>query len=165
MPATLRPVRLFVAVWPPPAVVSLLDSLDRPHRKEVRWTTPDQWHVTLRFLGEADPDEVATALRPALAGLGARDVVLGPVTRRLSSSVLVVPVSGLDDVAAALPFPEDKPFRGHLTIARSRGRTSIPAALAGAPASAGWRVDSVSLVRSTLSPKGARYDDVEVFGL
>lgn len=158
-------MRLFVAVWPPADVVSLLGSIDRPHRKELRWTTPDQWHVTLRFLGEADPDEVIERLRPALAGVGPRDVVLGPVTRRLGSSILMVPVDGLDDVAAALPFPADKPFTGHLTLARAKKRSSIPAALAGTPVSAGWRVETVSLARSTLKPGGAVYEDVAVFPL
>jgi RNA 2',3'-cyclic 3'-phosphodiesterase len=160
-----RGVRLFVAVWPPAHVVSLLRSLDRPHRRELRWTTEDQWHVTLRFLGEADPEPVAAVLREALTGLGARDVVLGPVTRRLGRSVLMVPVAGLDEVAAAVPFPADKPFTGHLTLARARQRASIPTALAGAPVSAGWRVDSVALVGSTLAPGGAVYQDVEVFPL
>lgn len=159
-------MRLFVAVWPPADVVSLLGTLDRPHRRELRWTTPDQWHVTLRFLGEADPDEAAAALAPAVSGLGARHVVLGPVTRLLGRSILMVPVSGLDDVAAAMPFPDDdKPFTGHLTLARARRRSSIPRALAGAPVSASWPVESVSLVRSTLAPGGAVYDDVAVLPL
>ena len=159
-------MRLFVAVWPPPEVVRLLASLDRPHRQGLRWTDERQWHVTLRFLGEADPDEVAAAIRPALAGIGPRDAVLGPVTRRVAPSVLVAPVSGLDDLAAALPFPADKPFVGHLTLARTgRRSSSVPSALAGAPVSAGWRVDEVSLVRSTLGRGGSVYDDVAVFPL
>lgn len=158
-------MRLFVAVWPAPEVVDLLRSVDRPHRKGVRWTDERQWHVTLRFLGEADPDAVAAAVAPALAGIGPRDAVLGPVTRRLGPSVLMAPVSGLDDLADALPFPADKPFVGHLTLARAGRRSSVPAALAGAPVSAGWRVDSVSLVRSTLGRGGSVYDDVAVFPL
>ena len=158
-------MRLFVAVWPPADVVRLLSSLPRPHRQELRWTTEDQWHVTLRFLGEADPDAVAAELGPALAGRGARDVVLGPVTRRLGASILMAPVSGLDDLAAALPWPADEPFTGHLTLARAKRRSSVPRGLEGTPVSAGWRVDSVSLVRSTLAPGGAVYDDVAAFPL
>lgn len=158
-------MRLFAAVWPPAEVVELLRSLDRPHRKGLRWTDERQWHVTLRFLGEADPDETAAAIEAAIAGAGPRDAVLGPVTRRLGPSVLVAPVSGLDDLAAALPFAADKPFVGHLTLARAGRRSSVPSALAGAPVSAGWRVGSVTLVRSTLGRGGSVYDDVAVFPL
>ncbi|MBC8365362.1 MAG: hypothetical protein H8E59_10210, partial [Actinobacteria bacterium] len=55
-------VRLFVAVWPSDELVSALAALPRPEAAGLRWTRPDQWHVTLRFLGEADPDEAAVAL-------------------------------------------------------------------------------------------------------
>ena len=68
--------RLFVAVWPPSGVVDALRPLVVPGEPGVRWVTPEQWHVTLRFLGDADPDEVATALRAA--ALPAAEAGLGP---------------------------------------------------------------------------------------
>ena len=55
-------MRLFVAVWPTPAVVEELGALPRPAAPGLRWTTADQWHVTLRFLGDADPGEAADAV-------------------------------------------------------------------------------------------------------
>jgi 2'-5' RNA ligase len=169
-------VRLFVAVWPPPAVVQLLESLPRPHHRDVRWTGPDQWHVTLRFLGEVDEEQVPAlveSLAAHLAVVPPPDVLLGPVSRRLGRAVLMLPVTGLDDVAAAVleatagvvPLDDPRPFTGHLTLARGRRRAAVPAALARAPASAGWRVDEVALVRSRTHPAGARYDDVAGFPL
>ncbi|NIR41602.1 MAG: RNA 2',3'-cyclic phosphodiesterase, partial [Actinobacteria bacterium] len=53
--------RLFVAVWPPPSVVDLLARLPRREEPGVRWTTEAQWHVTLRFLGRADPADATAA--------------------------------------------------------------------------------------------------------
>ena len=59
----MSPARLFVAVWPPPEVLDVLAALPRTERPGVRWTTRDQWHVTLRFLGMADPAEAVEAVR------------------------------------------------------------------------------------------------------
>ncbi len=162
--------RLFVGVWPPPDVSALLSSLERPALGALRWTTPTQWHVTLAFLGNVASsriDGVGAALVAATARAAAPpEARLGPATRRLGRSVLCVPVQGLDELALSvrralgplLPGAGlEGPFEGHLTLARSRGRRALPAALAGAPLEACWRVHQVDLVRSELDPAGARY--------
>src|SRR5437867_10908588 len=96
-------MRVFVAVWPPESVVATVVSLLRPELPAVRWTTRDQWHVTLRFLGAVDSATVVVdALTPALRGFGRVPVALGPATRRLGSGVLCVPVSGLGALADAV---------------------------------------------------------------
>lgn len=163
-------MRLFVAVWPPPAVVATLAALPRPEVDGVRWTTADQWHVTLRFLGEvADPGPVTEALAAAVGGVRTVEATLGPSLRRLGRGVLCVPVAGLEPLAAAvveatrsLGDPvEDRPFRGHVTLARTRGRQRMPGALAGGAAAGRWPVDEVTLVRSRLSAGPARYEVVE----
>src|SRR4051812_28143169 len=101
----------------------MLATLDRPDVPGLRWTEPDQWHVTLRFFGDADPDEIGPLPQPR--GVTA---VLGPATVRLGRHVLAVPVAGLEELAAA--WPQDRPFRGHLTLARSR-REPVPPRLVG----------------------------------
>ena len=102
--------------------------------------------MTLRFLGEVDaPGPVADALRRvpealAAAGVGEVRATLGPrVAWFPGRQVLQVPVSGLDALAQAVVDatarwgrpPEDRPFSGHLTLARARGRARGPAGLAG----------------------------------
>ena len=149
-------MRLFVALWPPADVLDALEAVPRPEAAGVRWTTRDQWHVTLRFLGEVELAEGEALLR-SLAGFPARDVAIGPDTRRLGRAVLMAPVQGADDLGAALT--PDREFIGHLTLARSR-RKHLPDELLGLPVSASWRATSVSLVRSTLRPTGAVYDEV-----
>ena len=157
-------VRLFVAVWPPPEVVDALREMPRPDEPAVRWSTPDQWHVTLRFLGAV---EDVTAVRAALRDVTwtSATVEVGPATTRLGASILMLPVRGLDELAHALPFPFDHGgFTGHLTVARARGRRGrVPASLEGIPFSASWTATSFALVRSQTRPTGAVYDDVEVF--
>ena len=130
--------------------------LDRPEVDGVRWTRRDQWHVTLRFLGSCDESDAAVALARVV---GERCVAtVGPAVERLGRGVVVLPVGGLDVLAAAVVEatadvgqpPEDRPFRGHLTLARCKRR--LPPL--GAPLSATFPVDEVCLVRSA----GGRYD-------
>jgi RNA 2',3'-cyclic 3'-phosphodiesterase len=156
-------VRLFVAVWPPDDLLDAVARLPRPERPGVRWTTRDQWHATLRFLGHVEmPDAALEALRRVDAP--ATEAVLGPAVEALNPRVLSIPVAGLDDVAMSVVActaevgkpPEDRPFRGHLTLARSK-RGSVRR-LAGAAVTGRWRVEEIALVRSDLSRSGARYE-------
>lgn len=171
-------MRLFVAVDLPSEAGALVAGLPRPADPAVRWTTPAQWHVTVRFLGEvppaalAGPDGLLAALDTVGGGLAARGAL--PVRARLGPAlawfpgrqVLQVPVAGLDALADAVlratggfGVPADHPFRGHLTVARARGRARGPAALAGAPVTAGWIVPEVVLYASVpRGREGPRYD-------
>ena len=64
-------MRLFVAVVPPPEVLADLGAAVAPRQadqavhRDLRWTGPEDWHVTLAFLGDV-PGPVATGLAPAL---------------------------------------------------------------------------------------------------
>jgi len=165
--------RLFVAVALPPDVLEIIEGLDRPPVEGLRWTDREQWHVTLRFLGAVDDaDAVVAALRTVRAL--PRAAALGPAVARFAQRVLQIPVTGLDDVAAAVANatsvlgapPEDRPFTGHLTLARVRGRRRVDLRpLTGAEVSASWAVEDVVLFESHLHPKGARYEVVERFPL
>jgi 2'-5' RNA ligase len=144
----------------------------------LRWSTPDQWHVTLRFFGELGPGDVENA-RAALAVVaaswpGAFEVEGGPGTRFLGPSLVLWPVEGLAGLAQAVgqgtagigqPVPE-RPFLGHVTVARVRqGAGRRPDRGLLYPLSASWRVTSLSLVESELHAAGSRYRDVESFPL
>lgn len=164
-------VRLFVAVWPPASVLESLEALRRREEPTIRWTTRDQWHVTLRFLGDVeDPGPASEALaRVPELYVGARPVPasLGPATAWFPGrKVLQVPVEGLDELAKAVdealgPGPlDDGDFSGHLTIARARGRSKGPPDLAGARCEGTWEVRHVTLVASRLGGSGSRYEVV-----
>jgi RNA 2',3'-cyclic 3'-phosphodiesterase len=162
--------RLFVAAWPPPEVVEALEDLERPARGGVRWTKPEQWHVTLRFLGEVSPP-VAMAALEALRAPPAR-AELGPTLARFGRGYLVLPVRGLHDLAAAVVEatamvgdpPDSRSFRGHLTLARLRPRANV-GGLAGTPCSARFAVNEVALVHSELHPDGSRYHTLDTVTL
>src|SRR5947209_2918914 len=141
--------RLFVAVWPPPSVVRVLTDLPRPDMPGLRWTGSDQWHVTLRFFGHVDDvDATVAAFRTIVAQPAV--AVLGPLTGRFGDRVLHAPVEGLAEVAAAVAAAtsgigeplDERPFKGHITLARPRGRARVRLGpLAGTPIEAQWPVE------------------------
>jgi 2'-5' RNA ligase len=156
--------RAFLAVRPSDPVRDALHRLPRLVEPGVRWVPPAQWHITLRFWPDADPAE----LMARLAGieLPAATAVLGPVVSRLGRSTVVVPVSGLDQLADAVrastadlpPPPDQRGFTGHLTLARVRDRAAC--GVAGARFSAIFAVHEIELVTSVLSQSGAQHQTV-----
>lgn len=159
--------RLFIAVWPPQELVARLDALARPEEPGVQWEPQGLAHVTLRFLGSADPALVSDAL--AAAPLPAATAELGPAVSRLGRSVLCVPVAGLDDLAAAVVAatvhlgepPPARRFAGHVTLARLRHRGAC--GLAGHRISERFAVDEVALVRSHLAGTPGAGGEVRVY--
>ena len=162
-------------MWPSDEVVEAIAALPRPPANGVRWTTPSQWHVTLRFYGQVEEAEVE-ALSYALAGVAGRNArctaTVGPEVARFGRGIVQVPVAGLDALAgdtvrSTATFgepPETRPFAGHLTLARAR-RGGDVRPLTGAPIDCSWTVDELTLVRSTTSRDGATYDVLARFPL
>lgn len=165
------PIRAEVAAWVPRAEALTGDT--------VRWNAPDQWHLTLVFLGEVPDDRL-----PGVIAAGGRALREARAPRlqlrgggRFGDRVLWI---GLHDDGAlrapadalraelradGLPF-DDKPFRPHLTLARSRsGRhpdlRPAAAVLDGFVGSA-WSAGAVHLMRSRLraGPEGRTVHEV-----
>ena len=153
--------RLFVAVWLPDEVRALVTALPRPDEPGVRWVPPDQWHLTLRFFGEADPAAAAAALARLRAA--PVEAVVGPAVSRLGRKVLCLPVQGVDrlaqdviDLTGGIGQPPDpRPFNGHITLARLGRRGSCR--LAGHRCATRFTVSEVALVRSVTRAEGPTY--------
>lgn len=178
--------RLFLAVPLPDdarhAIAGLLRA-GAPRGLPGRVVAPENWHVTLRFLGQVDAtgrDRVVAAidegdLGPVFPvsweGLGAfprprRATVLwlgadrGIRELRALANEVEVAVE-----AAGFP-PEDRPFRAHLTLSRIRPHQDVTALLeAVGPLGVRMQADRVVLYRSHLGRGGARYEVVEQFPL
>ena len=127
--------RLFVAIDLPESTRQLLAGLD-PHVRGVRWTDPEQMHLTLGFYGDA-PDDIGLTLRDRLAaiqfgafflpiagvgafsakgapkiiwiGVGKAHPHLFQIHKRVQEAALA---AGLE--------PELRPWHPHITIARCR---------------------------------------------
>ena len=122
----------------------------------------------------ADPPAVADALAGVATGQPPLQAGAGPAVGRFGHRVLHVPVEGLADLAAAVVRatahlgqpPEDRPFSGHITLARvAKGARVNLRALEGEPIGAVWPVTELTLVESHLSSAGARYAVIERFPL
>ena len=160
--------RLFVCLWPPEEVVSALEQLHRKDQVGTRFVDPENWHVTLRFLGNADPNDVAAALNTA--ELETTTVDLGPAVDVGKGGILFVPATGADDLAASVVSATrglgDEPVRprflGHVTLARMKKRANMPRALAEL-VNASWSPSDIALVESNLRPDGPRYDTLQTW--
>jgi RNA 2',3'-cyclic 3'-phosphodiesterase len=169
-------MRCFVSVWPAPDVIEALGALPRPVTPGLRWSSREQWHVTLRFLGDIDTQAV-TATSAALAEAADRAGAApslngGPGTRFLGRSLLIWPVGGLAAVANEVERltasigkpPGSRNFYGHVTLARGRQGVDLrrsPQLLT--PLAMSWAATSLTLVESELHPDGARYRVLEEF--
>lgn len=159
--------RLFIAVLPSEALAQRLRELERADPR-VRWVRPDRWHVTLRFLGDGDPAEVSALMGEA--ELPAAVAGYGPTVDILGDRVVVVPVSGLDELAGvtarslrSLDTHDDRrPFHGHLTLGRLR-RPGVRPPMLGRAISFVEPVDGVALVDSSPDGGGTRYTILETW--
>jgi 2'-5' RNA ligase len=129
-------VRLFVALTPPQGVLQALRAATAPLQElapALRWTRPEQWHVTLVFLGEVDEGttaELARRLERAAARHPPLSLALGG-GGRFGQRVLWTGIHGdreglrrlADSVQAAarrsrLPV-QQRPYQPHLTLVRA----------------------------------------------
>jgi len=158
--------RLFVAAWPSADVRAALAELPAADEPGVRRVPPQNWHVTLRFVGDADSDHLIALLgRAHLPRAVAR---LGPAVDRLDARQVVVPVAGVDSLAATVRDAtreigeiDRRPFRGHLTVARTK--RGARTALVGVPFDTAFTVDEIAVVGSELTPAGAVYTTLATF--
>jgi 2'-5' RNA ligase len=167
-------VRSFFAVYPDESARRALAEVAPDDADDVRVTDMAEWHVTLRFLGDLDDDDLAAvrvAARAATIGAEPFEVRLGPLTALgAAARVLFVPAEGADLMAEQLDAalgdlgePREGPFRGHLTLARARGRGRLPVALVGTSVHTTFVVAEVVLIGSRLEPDRAVHHVVDRF--
>lgn len=175
--------RIFVAVPLPDELrLALAESL-RPFVMPGKVVSPQNWHITLRFLGWTDDvafDRMLAALDESELG-APFEVMLGEMgafPRPRSATVIWLAVSRgasrLEELAAAAEeaaqsagfASEDRPFRAHLTLSRVRPSEDVSAVVESyTGGDLGWRCESVVVYRSHLGRGGARYEPLETFPL
>ena len=154
---------------------------------DVRWVAVSSIHLTLKFLGEIEPDvlpPLPEALRTAsmgesgfsllLRGLGAFPNLHGPRVvwcavegdterlKRLQERV--------EQACAKFGFaPEGREFHPHLTLGRVQGKRNLQHLLeyikVGSDLESAFAVDRYHVYKSTLTPKGAIYNVLETIPL
>lgn len=174
-------VRAFLAFEIPGTVRSRIAAARDDVRRDLpaaRWTRPESWHLTLKFLGETEPGRLAalgSALAPAACGLGSVTAHLhgsgffpNPGNPRVAwiggEAAGAQPVAAaVEEAATALGFPPDRrAWSVHLTLARMRSRwprAAVERFLSwGDELDLGtFRCPEIVLFESSLEPGGAVY--------
>lgn len=177
-------MRLFTAIDLPDGFRDDLASTQSSSALDARWTDPDQFHVTLRFIGDADPEDTRR-YEEALADVTGppahcRPYGLDLLPSRRSPKVLVL---GLERTESLMSLygavedtlqsegiaPEDRKYRPHVTLARlndtppesahtylrNHDQSSLPA----------FEADRFILYESTLTQNGADHTPQAIFPL
>lgn len=179
--------RLFLAVPLSDDTRTRLDAylkmVGRGRRLPGRVVRPDNWHLTLRFLGETKPtvhDQLVAALEAADLGPAFELTFngLGAFPDPLRARVLWVGVEGGRRSLAALAEvvertcvhagwpPDPRSFRAHLTLSRFKSPTDVTRLVSVSPATdLADRVCQVVLYRSHLGSGPPHYEVLQTFPL
>lgn len=182
-------LRLFIAIDLPPEVKQLLGDVQadlRRHTHVVRWADPGGTHLTLKFLGSVEAEDVERIVR-GLHAVAARHRAftletdhLGVFPNSQRPRIVWLGIRGnvaaleslqqdVEREIAPLGFPtEQRPFRPHLTLGRSAKEPTADEFRAlgqavtamNVPRSCAIAVDALVLMQSELGPHGARYTPI-----
>ena len=184
-------MRLFVSVDLDEGLAAEVERVQEPlsDASGLRLTDPEQAHITLKFLGDTDPDRLSTLtteldravsesgvdpFRAEFGGLG-----VFPSLEYISVVWLGVREGGeaftrlhgaIEDRTTAMGFdPEDHEFTPHVTLARmdhSGGKDLVQEVVRNRDPDVGaMTVESIRLTESELTPSGPEYSTVEEFDL
>jgi 2'-5' RNA ligase len=174
-------IRAFIAVPVSDSVRQAIGDYQKTLRRQgidLRWVPPENLHFTLKFLGDIDPaivsplgvrlSELAARTRAfplEAAGAGAFPNPRQPrvfwIGLRRGSELLVQLAEEVSLIVRDFPTQADnKPFKPHLTIGRSREREARPLHLPDPLlhfAFGECPCDRLLLIQSQLGPGGAKY--------
>jgi 2'-5' RNA ligase len=176
-------IRTFIAIDLPASVREVISRTQERLRKVglgIRWVRPQGIHLTLKFLGDiekSDVEKIGDAMGLAAGGafpFSLRGEGLGVFPDFSRPRVVWVGLAGdvgllqalqgsLDVQLQGLGFPrENRPFTGHLTLGRVKGRldgAQLRRALQRFEdfTTEGFMAQAVTLFQSDLGPDGAVY--------
>jgi len=183
-------IRTFICIEIPDEIISLLGAVRQQLRgmcRSARWVRPEGIHLTLKFLGAVEPEQVEAidhAVRLSVAGTAPFPLVLGrpgafPNLRRPRvlyfslrdpSNRLIGCQRAIEASLDPLGFaPEKRSFSPHLTLARIK----VPGEAASLSSNfeqinskaVEFEVNEVVIKKSDLRPTGAVYSTLRRVGL
>jgi len=184
-------VRLFIALILPDEIKQKLGTLIadlKPRTAAIRWVVSQNMHLTLKFIGERpeeDIEPITAALEEAVLGRGKFEVQIkkcGGFPNLRNPRVLWVGIEGAESAVeiaceinkklVPLGIEADKrPFSPHLTLGRIKKKikpnlSPLASYMESLNFDGGSTIlDRVALVKSTLTPGGPIYENLEVFEL
>jgi 2'-5' RNA ligase len=189
---TLPPViRIFFAIDLPLSAKETLGQFIGMLKKKsksnaIRWTKPENLHITLQFLAEVQTshlptliDKVKTEIKGMMKSSNLTFGTLHLFPNPYRPRVIVLDITPQNDIARLAELigrgitssqydVETRPFRGHLTLGRIKQPQDIQLNfLAGCklPAIPELEMKEVILFRSEPQPEGSKYTVMERIGL
>ena len=182
-------IRTFIALPSSPELKNALRKLQTSliqEKADLKWDTPDKFHITVKFLGNVDLDRITelsdslttvtsrmTAFRLVYNAVGAFPDLVHPKVIWAGAEMNETLTSlhhGIELACARLGFPTDtRAFHPHITLGRVKGLTNLARLTA--------KVNSISfeptetacsevlLIKSELRPTGSVYTTLNSFPL
>jgi len=175
--------RAFIAIELPEEIIAFIRKIQegiKSYGFKARWVRPENIHLTLKFLDNINNEDIkkagdaiiSAAGENASMSLGAKGIGVFPGVKR--PRVIWTGIAGqtkeltdlqktLDGKLETVGFPKEKrPFKGHLTIARIKGKVDARRLIDamkefGRFESKTFIADEVVLFKSELKPSGAVY--------
>lgn len=179
--------RSFIGIRLNDAALAFINDFKQQHSqepwiKQIRWTTESNIHITMRFLGDLRLEQIQqieTGLRNLLENQSAFVVTITTpqpfpgIKRARMLATLVHKNQELQLIAEAIEklaveagvAPEERPFRGHITVGRFRKPVKGLEGLLANTDTMIMPIDNVVLFRSELKPTGAEYTEIAKFVL
>jgi RNA 2',3'-cyclic 3'-phosphodiesterase len=181
-------MRIFVAIPFPQPVKDMLHTLAQSATFKAKWEHPDNYHLTLRFIGDVDEEGYAryvSALKTIQAStfdMTLQGVGRFPPEAKKPARVLWVGVAASPKLIAleraisavlesnGLPKDKHETYHPHMTLARFKENPPSEPLNEFLQQHASFqieplRVDAFVLYQSTLTPQRAVYTEIERFGL
>lgn len=176
-------MRLFVAAFPPPRVQqALIEAVRTLPPNAFRPTAPERVHLTLKFLGEVQLDNlprIVAALEPVTDEHEPFEVVTSAFGVFPSPRRARILWAGIDEGADQLHAlaktveallkpegfpPEEKPYVPHLTLGRSRRPTTFDPTGVSLP-TLQFTISNIDLVQNKHGPTGITYPTLKRYDL
>lgn len=181
-------LRSFFCIELPPAVQKKLwqtvDTL-RLVLPDLKWVSANALHITLKFLGEQEQrllEDLMRSFEKRIASSG-QDVIalsssaLGAFPNIRTARTLFAELCGdlvplkaiasiVEDVSAEHGIPREKrPFKPHITLARTRRTETVIISPKDIPLfrKIEWQATSVTLMKSSLTPAGPIYTPLKIW--
>jgi RNA 2',3'-cyclic 3'-phosphodiesterase len=183
-------MRAFMAIPLPDECRTLLDRMQQKLRyygADVKWVAIPSIHLTLKFLGEVDPDIIPNLAQSLESGIQSqrsfslclRD--LGCFPNLKNARVIWCGIDGdtgnlsrlqqrVEAICAQFGFAlENRDFRPHLTLGRVNGKRNLQPLLEcikmSTDSECSFTADHFNIYKSTLKPQGAVYSILKTIAL
>ncbi len=171
-------MRLFIAIELPKKITDELESIQTKLDTDItRQTFSKQHHLTLKFLGESDPEQIKPILEKisfepfeiSLSNIGVfpNENYIKVVWIGITPTEHIVKLQKqIEDYLRPLNIKQDHEFHPHITLSRVKfikDKDQFKKLLKMTPKQIKFKVNSFKLIRSELTPEGPKYTELASF--